>query len=292
MKKVKIITDSNSGIQQEEVNDLDIFVISMPFYIDGKEYLEGISLTQEKFYELLKDDSNISTSQPSSYYLQNLFETTLKEYEEIIYIPMTSGLSSTCENAKSIAAKYNGRVHVVDNLRISVTQKTSVYEAYDLLKQGKSASEIEEYLLKSKDIQSIYIYLDTLKYLKKGGRITPTAALLGNLLKIKPILFSRGGNFEKFNTCRTIYKARELMIQQVQYELEHEFKEYYDKGLMSVNVAHTENLQEALDFKKEIMETFPNLKFNFVDALSLSVSCHIGPGALAIALAIDSRNHD
>lgn len=213
MKKVKIITDSNSGIKQEEVNQWDVFVIPMPFYIDGKEYLEGITLTQTEFYNLLKEDTSISTSQPSSFYLQDLFEKTLKDYEEIIYIPMSSGLSNTCENAKTIALKYHGRVHVIDNLRISVTQKTSVYEAINLLKQGKSALEIEEYLLKTRNIQSIYIYLDTLKYLKKGGRITPTAALLANLLKIKPILYSRGENFEKFNTCRTIFKAKELMIQ-------------------------------------------------------------------------------
>ncbi len=292
MKKVKIITDSNSGIKQEEVNQWDVFVIPMPFYIDGKEYLEGITLTQTEFYNLLKEDTSISTSQPSSFYLQDLFEKTLKDYEEIIYIPMSSGLSNTCENAKTIALKYHGRVHVIDNLRISVTQKTSVYEAINLLKQGKSALEIEEYLLKTRNIQSIYIYLDTLKYLKKGGRITPTAALLANLLKIKPILYSRGENFEKFNTCRTIFKAKELMIQQVKEELENEFLEYYKKGLMSVSVAHTENIEEALEFKKQIMEVFPKLKFNYVDALSLSVSCHIGPHALAIALAMDSTNND
>lgn len=289
MKKIKIITDSNSGLTQSEVQDLDIFVIPMPFYIDGKEYLEGISLTQKEFYKLLKDDTNISTSQPSSFYLQELFTNTLKEYEEIIYIPMSSGLSNTCMNAMSIAKAFNGKVHVIDNKRISIIQKTSVFEAYELLKQGKSAAEIEKYLLDTAHIQSIYIYLDTLKYLKKGGRCTPTAALLSNLLKIKPILYTRGDKFEKFNTCRTIYKAKELMIEQIKKDIENEFQKEYDDGLLCISVAHTENEEEAENFKNEIIQAMPKLKFNYVDALSLSVSCHIGPGALALGITCDLR---
>lgn len=289
MKRIKIITDSNSGLKQEEGEQLDVFVIPMPFFIDGKEYLEEISLSQEEFYPLLARGVNISTSQPSAFYLTELFKKTLQDYDEIIYIPMSSGLSGTCANAKVIAEQFDGRVHVVDNHRISVTQKASVFEAVYLSKQGKSAQEIEDYLLKTAYISSIYIYLDTLEYLKKGGRITPAAALLSSLLKIKPILTTRGDKFDKFDICRNIIKARKLMIQQVKKDVENDFKDYYEKGLMAVSVAHTENFEEAESFKKEIQATLPKLKFHFVDHLSLSVSCHIGPGALAIALSVDIR---
>ncbi len=290
MGKIKIITDSNSGIKQKDVNDLDIFVIPMPFYINGQEYFEDISLTTEEFFKFLEQDANISTSQPSTMYLQDLFTNTLKDYDEIVYIPMSSGLSSTCESAKVVAKSFNNKVHVIDNLRISVTQKSSVFEANRLKNLGKSASEIETYLMETKNIASIYIYLDTLKYLKKGGRITPTAALLANLLKIKPILYTRGGKFEKFATCRTIYKAKDIMIEQIKKELEGEFKEYYQQGLMTLHIAHTQNYEEAQNFKKEINEKLPNLKVGYIDPLSLSVSCHIGAGALALAMAIDHTN--
>lgn len=289
MKRIKIITDSNSGLKQEEGEQLDVFVIPMPFFIDGKEYLEEISLSQEEFYPLLAKGVNISTSQPSAFYLTELFKKTLQEYDEIIYIPMSSGLSGTCANAKVIAEQFDGRVHVVDNHRISVTQKASVFEAVYLSQQGKTAQEIEDYLLKTAYVSSIYIYLDTLEYLKKGGRITPAAALLSSLLKIKPILTTRGDKFDKFDLCRNTIKARKLMIQQVKKDAENDFKEYYEKGLIAVSVAHTENYEEAESFKKEIQEALPKLKFHFVDPLSLSVSCHIGPGALAIALAVDIR---
>lgn len=291
MGKIKIITDSNSGIKQKDVNDLDIFVVPMPFYINGQEYLEDISITTPEFFKYLEQDANISTSQPSTMYLQDLFTKTLKEYDDIIYIPMSSGLSNTCESAKVIAKNFHGRVHVIDNLRISVTQKNSVFEAYHLASLNKSAQEIEDYLNKTKNIASIYIYLDTLKYLKKGGRITPAAALLGNLLKIKPILYTRGGKFEKFATCRTIFKAKEIMINQIKSELENEFKDYYEKGLMCLHIAHTQNEEEAEEFKKEVLEALPKIKFGYVDALSLSVSCHIGSGALALAMCIDNSNN-
>lgn len=294
MNKIKIITDSNSGLKQHEGEKLGVFVIPMPFFVDGKEYLEELTLSQEEFYPLLAKGANISTSQPSAFYLTELFEKTLQDYEEIIYIPMSSGLSGTCANAKVIAEQFHGRIHVIDNHRISVTQKESVLEAVYLYQQGKTAAEIEEYLLKTAYVSSIYIYLDTLEYLKKGGRITPAAALLSNLLKIKPILTTRGDKFDKFNVCRNLIKARKLMIQQAKKDVENDFKEYYENGLMAVSVAHTENFEEAEIFKKEIQEALPKLKFHFVDPLSLSVSCHIGPGALAIALSVDIRedSHD
>ena len=212
----------------------------------------------------------------------------LKEYDEILYIPMTSGLSGTCGTAIRLSEQYNGRVVVVDNKRISVTQKESVWEAVALARQGKTAAEIKEYLEESGPYQSIYIALDVLKYLKKGGRISPAAATLGALLNVKPILTSRGENFEKFSMAFSIGQAKKKILQKLKSELETEFKDLYDQGKMTISVAHTNNYAEAEKFKQEIMKEFPNLTFRFVDPLSLSVSCHIGPGAIAAALCVNS----
>ena len=283
MSKVKIITDSNSGITQKQGKDLGIIVIPMPFTIDGEEYLEDISITQEKFYEFLSNNANVTTSQPSQFYLQELWEETLKEYDEIIYIPMSSGLSGTCANATALANNYNGKVFVVDNTRISITQKNSVFDALYLLEQGKSAKEIKDYL-ESDKYTSIYIVPSTLKYLKKGGRITSTAAALGTILRIKPILYSDGGSFEKLAITINIGQAKKKMIQQVKQDLETKFKSQYESGKMVFGVAHTQNEAEALKFKDEILASIPNIKFSDLDTLSLSVSCHIGPGAIAVAI--------
>ena len=286
MKKIKIVTDSNSGILQQEGADLDVCVVPMPFAINDEEYLEEISISQEQFYQLLENNAYVNTSQPSPAYIEELWEDILKEYEEILYIPMTSGLSGTCSTALRLAEQYNGRVVVVDNKRISVTQKESVFEAIELAKQGKSASEIKEYLENSGHLQSIYIALNVLKYLKKGGRISPAAATLGSLLNVKPILTSRGQNFEKYSMAFSFGQAKKKMIQKIKNELETEFKDLYEQGKMTVSVAHTNNYAEAEKFKQEIMKEFPNLTFRFVDPLSLSVSCHIGPGAIAVALCV------
>ena len=286
--KVKIITDSNSGILQSEAKDLGIFVIPMPFTIDMEEYLEEISISQEEFYQKLAMDAEVTTSQPSRYYLEELWEEQLKDADEIVYIPMTSGLSKTCENAINYAEKFDGKVQVVDNKRISVVMKTSVFEAIEYAKQGLSAKEIKEKLESEKDKSSIYITMGVLKYLKKGGRISPAAAALGSMLKVKPILMSRGENFEKFAVALSIGQAKKKMLEQVIKEINGEFKEDYLAGKMVVSVAHTENEKEALKFKEEIIKVLPDVKFRFVDPLSLSVSCHIGPGALAIAICKDN----
>ena len=284
MGKIMIVSDSNSGITQNEAKELDIFVIPMPFTIDGEEYLEDISITQDKFYEFLKADAEVTTSQPSRFYLEELFNNLLTSYEEIVYIPMSSGLSGTCENATKLAENFNGKVHVVDNTRISVTQKQSVLDALKLASAGKSGSEIKTILEEKGKNQSIYIMVGTLKYLKKGGRISGAAATLGSMLKIKPILFSDGGKFDKFAMTLNTTQAKKKMIDQVKLELETKFKDELQKGTLFLSVAHTQNYDEALKFKEEILKEFPNIKFQFVDSLSLSVSCHIGPGALAIAI--------
>ena len=287
MEKVRIITDSNSGILQSEAEKLGIFVIPMPFLIDGDEFEEEISISQDEFYEKLKSNPSISTSCPAPGYLVDLWESELKKYDSIVYIPMSSGLSSSCENAKRLAEEYAGRVQVVDNERISVTQKMSVMEGIELAKQGKSALEIRQYLEKTKDKASIYIYVDTLKYLKQGGRISATAAALGSMLRVKPILSSRGGRFEKFAMAMSMGQAKRRMIQQIRAELAGEFKEEYQQGKMELYVAYTQNEAEAIKFKEEIEKEF-NMTVRFIDPLSLSVSCHIGPGALALAMSINN----
>lgn len=284
MSKVKIITDSNSGILQKEGGALGVFVIPMPFTIDGEEYLEEISITQEKFYEFLSTDASVTTSQPSRYYLQEIWENMLKENNELVYIPMSSGLSGTCSNAKNLAEEFDGRVEVVDNLRISVTQKESVYKAVELAKNGLSAKEIKNILEAEKNLTSIYITLGTLKFLKKGGRITPAAAALGSILRIKPILSSDGGNFEKCAMTINLGQAKKKMIQLIRQDLETKFAENYKAGKMAISIAHTQNQQEAIKFKEEVEKEFPDVKIIYNDPLSLSVSCHIGPGALAIAV--------
>ena len=284
MSKVLILTDSNSGILQSEAKELGLYVIPMPFTINSEEYEEEISITQEKFYELLADDADVKTSQPSQFYLEELWQELLKDNDEIVYIPMSSGLSSTCDNAMKYAENFNGKVFVVNNTRISVTQKNSVFEALRLSKQGKSGAEIKQLLENDAKKQSIYILLGTLKYLRRGGRISAAAATLGNLLKIKPILYSDGGKFEKFAMALNYTQAKKKMIDQVKCELNTKFKNEYESGELVISVAHTQNNEEAEKFKNEILKEFPNVKFNFVDPLSLSVACHIGPGALAIAV--------
>ncbi len=284
MKKVTILTDSNSGITQEEGKALGIRVLPMPFTINDEEYLEDINMTQEKFFEFLEKDADVKTSQPSQISLEEIWDEILQTSDELVYIPMSSGLSGTCENAKVYAQKYDGRVQVVDNLRISISQKMSVWEAIELAKMGMSAKEIKEFLEKTKAKSSIYIVMGVLKYLKKGGRISPAAAALGDMLKLKPVLYSRGKSFEKFATTMSLTQAKKKILQKFRSELEGEFSDEYAKGQMVFGIAHTQFKEEALKFKEEIEKEFPNMKVVMVDNLSLSVACHIGPGSLGVGI--------
>ena len=286
MKKIKIVTDSNSGITQDEGKKLDVFVIPMPFTVNGKEYFEEISITQDKFFELLKKGADITTSQPSQSFLENAWKDILKEYDEVIYIPMSSGLSATCENAKTYAKKFEGRVFVVDNLRISVPQKISVYEAAGMVKEGKSVQEILHHLEETSGKYSIYLTVSVLKYLKKGGRITPATAMLGDMLHLKPILSSRGQSFDKFTVALSMGQAKKKMIQQLKKELNTEFKSEYEQGKMVLLVAYSKIKSEAEKFKKEIEAEFPNMKVLYVAPLSLSVACHTGAGALGMGICV------
>ena len=282
MANIKIVTDSNSGITQAEAKELGIFVVPMPFLIDGEEYFEDINLTQEQFYEHLQGEATVSTSQPAALSVTELWDELLKDGSDIVHIPMSSGLSETCHTAQNLAKEYGGRVQVVDNQRISVTQKQSVLDAMKLAKEGKSAAEIKEYLEKTKFDSSIYISLDTLKYLKKGGRLTPAAALIGTILKIKPVLQLQGEKLDAFKKVHSLKQAKAEMVAAIRNDLLTRFKSYLEAGEMTISVAHTNNYQEAQTFKAELEATFPNIPVTYVDPLSLSVSCHIGPGALAV----------
>lgn len=281
MSKVAIVTDSNSGITQKRGEELGIYVLPMPFFIDGELYLEDITLSQEQFYEKLGADSEISTSQPSPGDVMDLWDKLLEDYDEIVCIPMSSGLSSTCETALSLAQDYDEKVQVVNNQRISVTQEQSVYDAIKLRDEGKSAAEIRQVLEKEKMQASIYITVDTLKYLKKGGRITPAAAAIGTVLNLKPVLQIQGEKLDAFAKARTVKQAKNLMIEAMKHDFAERFHDPEGKS-MHLEMAYTYDLDAAEAFRQEVQEAFPGLEIH-MDPLSLSVSCHIGPGALAVA---------
>ena len=280
MGKIAVVTDSNSGITQEKGKELGVHVIPMPFYIDGELFLEDITLTQGAFYEKLASDCEISTSQPAPGEVMEFWDKLLKEYDEIVHIPMSSGLSSTCETAIMLSKDYDGKVEVVNNQRISVTQKTSVLDAVRLAKAGKSALEIKESLEAEKLEASIYITVDTLKYLKKGGRITPAAAAIGTVLNLKPVLQIQGEKLDAFAKVRGWKQAKKTMLDAMEKDLLHRF----GGKKMSLLAAYTCSAEEAKSWKEELEDRFPNYTID-MDPLSLSVACHIGPGALAVACA-------
>lgn len=280
--KVAIITDSNSGITQEEGKQLGIRIVPMPFMINGEEYLEDITLTQQEFYAKLGEGSDISTSQPSPESIMALWDEVLEEYDEIVHIPMSSGLSGSCQTAMMLAEDYDGKVEVVNNQRISVTQRQSALDAKELAAKGMCAAEIKEKLEAVKFDSSIYITLDTLKYLKKGGRITPAAAALGTLLRLKPVLTVQGEKLDAFAKARTMKQAKSMMVAAITKDLEERFGDRTGKNV-HLAVAHTDNQEEADEFAKELRELFPATGGIVIAPLSLSVSCHIGPGSLAVA---------
>ena len=280
MKRIAIVTDSNSGITQTEAKQLGISVLPMPFFIDDTLYFEDITLTQEAFYEKLLQDADISTSQPSLGDVTQLWDQLLQEHESVLHIPMSSGLSSSCQSARMLADDYNGRVVVVDNQRISVTQRQSVRDAMALAEAGHSAEEIRTILEEQKLQASIYISLETLKYLKKGGRITPAAAAIGTVLNLKPVLQIQGEKLDAYAKVRGKKAARRTMIEAIQKDLKNRFAEPLAQGRMGFGIAYSGNLEEALDWKAELEAAFPGVDFQ-MDPLSLSVACHIGYGALA-----------
>ena len=279
--KVAIVTDSNSGITQKQGKEAGIYVVPMPFMMDGEMYYEDISLSQQEFYEKLENGADISTSQPSPGDLMDLWNELLKEYDAIVHIPMSSGLSSSCQTAIMLAEDYEGKVFVVNNQRISVTQRQSVLDAKEMADQGISPQAIKEKLEETKMDSTIYITLDTLEYLKKGGRITPAAALLGSFLRIKPVLTIQGEKLDAFAKARTMKQAKAMMIAAIKKDMDERFND--PNGAMThMAVVHSDSLEAAQEFKRELQELFPETGEIHVDHLSLSVSCHIGPGALAV----------
>lgn len=282
MAKIAIVTDSNSGITQKEAKKNGIFVIPMPFYINGELHFEDIDLSQEQFYEELAKDADISTSQPAVGDVIDLWDNILKDYDQIIHIPMSSGLSGSCETAMMLANDYEGKVFVVDNQRISVTQKQSVYEAKYMADNGMSAQEIYDVLMEYKMESSIYITLETLKYLKKGGRITPAAAAFGAILKIKPVLQIQGEKLDAFAKVRSIKSAKNTMIEAIKKDCKERFGSDDNLDNIVLMMAYTGSRDEIDVFSDNVNKLYPSHEI-CIDPLSLSVSCHIGPGAIAIA---------
>ncbi|MDY3814392.1 MAG: DegV family protein [Candidatus Copromonas sp.] len=280
--KIAVVTDSNSGITQAQAKEMGITVLPMPFMIDGETYYEDITLTQEQFYQRLKDNSDISTSQPTPDSIMKLWDELLKEYDQIVHIPMSAGLSGSCATAMMLAGEdeYEGNVFVVDNHRISVTQYQSVKDAMMLADMGMDGAQIKKRLEETAADSVIFVTVDTLKYLKKGGRITPAAAALGTLLRIKPVLIILGEKLDSFAKARTMKQAKTLMMNAIQKELDERLHDSECKDC-HLAIAHSDNEEAALEFKKEVEERFPDADI-YLAPLSLSIACHIGPGSLAL----------
>ena len=283
MSKIAVMTDSNSGITQIEAKEMGITVLPMPFIIDGKTYYEDISLTQEEFYEKLAQNADVSTSQPSVEDVLKYWDKALEDADELVYIPMSSGLSGSCSTAQMLSKDYNGRVQVVDNQRISVTQRQSAVDAMELAGRGMNATQIKELLEQEKMQSSIYIMLDTLTYLKKGGRITPAAAALGTALRLKPVLQIQGEKLDAFTIARTKKQGVAKMINAMETDIKERFGGMENMDHIHIEVAHTANEEAAKEFEEELREHFGVKNEIICNPLSLSVSCHIGPGALAVA---------
>lgn len=286
MKKVAIITDSNSGITQSQAKELGIRVVAMPFFVNGETFYEDISMNQQEFYEYLSQGAEVMTSQPSPDTLMELWDEVLEDYDEIVYIPMSSGLSSSCGTAMMLAyeEKYENKVFVVDNQRISVTQRRSVLDAMELQEKGYDGAQIKKILLREKFESSIYIMVDTLTYLKKGGRVTPAAAAIGTMLRIKPVLQIQGEKLDAYAKVKTLKQAKTTMLKAIRKDFEERFHDPNGERFY-MQIAYTADDTEAKLFKQELEQEFPGHTIDIVDPLSLSVSCHIGPGALAVAIS-------
>ncbi len=287
MKKTGILTDSHSGITQEEAKKLGIYVLPMPFYINDQCHYEGKDISREEFIELLKNDENVSTSQPSPEAVMNLWDEILKEYEELVYIPISSGLSGSCSTATAMAQNddYEGKVFVVDNGRVSTPMKQSVLDAIELLNEGCSAKEIKNRLEDAKGKMGIFVAVDDLKYLKKGGRISSSVALVGGMLKVKPILKFDIGTLDSFKNCRGLIKAKTVMIEEVKRIVTTDYAEDFEKGNVHILAASSADEEETKKWVNEIQEAFPGIKVLW-DYLPMGITCHIGPGGLGIGYSV------
>lgn len=280
-KKIAVVTDSNSGITQSQAKECGIFVLPMPFMINEETYFEDITLTQEEFYQRLSDNADVITSQPSPDAVMKLWDEVLASYDEIVHIPMSSGLSGSCQSARMLAEDYDGRVQVVNNQRISVTQRQSALDALKLIDRGMDAATVRDFLENDKFNSSIYIMLDTLYYLKKGGRITPAAAALGTILRLKPVLQIQGEKLDAFAKARTAAQGKSIMINAIRADMEKRFGGVSPDNVW-LQIAYTYDREAAEQFKGQVLEAFPGFDVH-MDPLSLSIACHIGPGSLALA---------
>ena len=283
MEKIAIITDSNSGISPKEAENLGIYVLPMPFFVDGVMHFEEVDFTQEEFYQKLAQDAEVSTSMPSPGDVMELWDKVLEEYDQVVHIPMSSGLSGSCETAAGIAkSDYEGKVFVVDNKRISVTLRQSIFEAIALKDAGKTAQEMKEALEIHGSESFIYLSVDTLKYLKKGGRISPAAAAIGTVLNLKPVLVYRGDKIEPFEKARGTKASKKAILRGVEVEMKEKFGEEYDK--LTLNIPYSCTKEEALVWLDEVVAHFPQFKKEEIELrkLSLSVACHTGPGVVAL----------
>ncbi|MDE6389172.1 MAG: DegV family protein [Lachnospiraceae bacterium] len=287
-KKIAIVTDSNSGITQAQAKELGLHVLPMPFMINNETFYEDITLTQEQFYERLAEGADVITSQPTPDSIMKLWDELLKDYDEIVHIPMSSGLSGSCQSAMMLAEDYDGKIAVVNNQRISVTQRQSALDALQLTEHGMDAFQIKEFLENDKFNSSIYIMLDTLYYLKKGGRITPAAAALGTILKLKPVLQIQGDKLDAFAKARTVSQGKSIMVNAIRNDMEKRFGGVSNDNIW-LQIAYTYDIDAALQLKDEVQSQFPGFDIH-MDPLSLSVACHIGPGALAVACCKKIRN--
>ncbi len=283
MKKVAIVTDNNAGMYAGQTEE-GIFIVPMPVMINDEEYFEGVNLTIDEFYAALSADKKVSTSQPSPGDVMEVWNKVLESYDELVFIPMSSGLSKTYDTAVMLSGEYNGRVEVADAKKISSTMKRAVMDAYHMAQEGLSAKEIKETLEKHALDSSIYIMVDTLKYLKKGGRISPAVAAFGTLLHIKPVLTIQGDKLDSFAKVMNVIQAKKKMIEAIKKDIETRFLDDYKDKKLVISVVHGNNIQKAEEFKKDILREFPDIEFSGIDELSLSVACHIGPGSLAITL--------
>ncbi|MBQ2022197.1 MAG: DegV family protein [Lachnospiraceae bacterium] len=287
MKSIGIITDSHSGITQEEAKQLGIWVLPMPFYIGGECYLEGINLTREEFFEKLEGGSAIATSQPSPADVCDVWDWALKEFEKVLYLPLSSGLSGSCETAMALARdeQYEGKILVVDHGQISTPLHQMVLDTLELIEKGYSAEQIKEILESGKDRMMIYIGVETLEYLKRGGRVTPAAAAIGSVLNIKPVLKLETGKLDSFKKCRGFSKVKKTMIEAMKQEMDTRFADALADGQLRLLAASSADKEETENWVKEIEDAFPGMKV-FCDPLSLGVSCHTGAGALGIGCSV------
>lgn len=279
--KIAAATDSNSGITQDQAKQLGVHVLPMPFIIDGQMYYEGVDLTHEEFFRRMEEGADITTSQPSPGEVTDFWDKLLEEYDAVVYIPMSSGLSGSCQTAMLLAEDYEGKVYVVNNQRISVTQMQSVLDARDLIKKGYAAAQIRNILEETKFDSSIYVTVTTLKYLKKGGRITPAAAMLGTLLQIKHVLTIQGEKLDAFSKARTLKQGKTIMMTALKKDLETRFHDPEARHTW-LEIAYTCSDEMAQEFKETVAEIYPDANI-CIAPLSLSIACHIGPGCLAVA---------